>query len=54
VQRGEGLIYITDSAVTDSVMEELSGVKVAQPVVDIMEKEIVLLPGLLGGGGARR
>jgi hypothetical protein len=52
VQRGEGLIYIADSILADTYMQELSGVKVLNLPMAQREKNITLLPGLLGSGGS--
>ena len=53
VSRGEGLIYIVDSAANSGVLEELGGVKVRNLPAAQREKNITVLPGLLGNGGSR-
>jgi hypothetical protein len=52
VYRGEGLIYIIDNPASDAVMESMSAVKVHNLLSALQEKQVSLLPGLLGSGGA--
>jgi hypothetical protein len=54
VHRGEGLIHIVDNSSSDAVMEELSGVRARNLLPALREKDITLLPGVLGNGGTAK
>ncbi len=52
VHRGEGLICIVNNPAENGLLEEVGGVKAHNLLPPLREKEISLLPGPLGGGGA--